>query len=349
MNHLKNAQWMKNRGHHVLLVCTKNSPLHVAALKCELSIIAIRKPSKHYAFLSAFLLQKILLRKGVEHVFIRSTFDLSLAASLSFFSRKRLKTHYFMEMMFHQQKRQFFRTIRYASLTSWICSLDYMKSFVLRYTHVPAQKVKIIPSGLDFSTLSHLPKTEARKQLNLPQDVPIFGMIGRIDRKKRIELAIKALNELKNEPFHLLIVGEETPDSKDTYLDDVKRLISQSGLEKRIHFFGFHEDPYPFYRAIDALIMASDFETFGMSTIEAFAHDTPVIASDNGGSKELLTQFPHGALFKAGDFLSLSAAMSQLPDFSNQHLSKEAFRAVFDHDRVCEMVETSILSLDSLR
>lgn len=347
MNHLKNALWMKNRGHDVTIVCSENSPLHIAAESFHLPIIAIRKPSKHYAFLSAFILQRKLRSMGLMHVFVRSSADLSLSASISFFSRKKVKIHYFMEMMFHKKKRQLFRTIRFSQLSSWVCSLEYMRTFVLAATKFNTNKIKIIPSGLDFSQVSSLSKQEARASLGLSEQNVYFGMIGRIDRKKRIELAIKALKLLDLSTVHLLIIGEETPDTRDTYLIELQTLVSTLNLGDQIHFLGFQKDPFPFYRAIDALIMASDFETFGMSTIESLAHNTPVIASNAGGSRELLTKFPFGSLFHAGDPLSLSEAMRQLPNFSERPLNQQGFTNMFDHHHVCKMIETDILSSES--
>lgn len=347
MNHLKNALWMKKRGFQITIVCTLNSPLHKASKECGLSIIAIRKPSKHYAFLSAFILQRKLRSMGSMHVFVRSSADLSLSASISFFSRKKVKIHYFMEMMFHKKKRQLFRTVRYAQLSTWVCSLEYMRAFVQDATKLNANKLKIIPSGLDFSKVSSITKKEARASLRLSEKNVYFGMIGRIDRKKRIELAIKALKLLDDSTVQLLIIGEETPDTSDTYLNELKKLISTLHLGDQVHFLGFQKDPSPFYRAIDALIMASDFETFGMSTIESLAHNTPVIASNAGGSRELLTKFPFGSLFHAGDHLSLSEAMRQLPNFSERPLNQQGFTNMFDHHNVCKMIETDILSSES--
>lgn len=71
-------------------------------------------------------------------------------------------------------------------------------------------------------------------------------MIGRIDRKKRIELAILALHQLQNSEYQLLIVGEETPDSPDSYLSELKELIQEKNWSiksvfvvsnrKQVHF-----------------------------------------------------------------------------------------------------------------
>jgi glycosyltransferase involved in cell wall biosynthesis len=349
MNHLRNALWMQARGHEITLVCTKKSPLEKAALEAQLSVISIRKPARHYAFYSAcFILQK-LKKVGVQDVLIRNTSDLSLAASISFFSLKRINVHYFMEMMFQGKKRQIFRTIRYAFLSSWICSLEYMKNDVLSATNVRPEKVCIISSALNFSELSSLSKSEARKHLHLPEGKVIYGMIGRIDRKKRLELAILALEQLKNPNHYLIFVGEETPDSRDSYQTELQKLIQGKKLGDQVHFCGFHSETSPFYRAIDALIMASDYETFGMSTIESMAHHTPVLASNAGGSKELLNSFPLGILFEPGDFISLSQAMRTLDSINKNTVIDRGFQHQFDHNRICEIIESRILSLKSVR
>ncbi len=349
MNHLRNALWMQARGHEITLVCTKKSPLEKAALDAQLSFISIRKPVRHYAFLSALMILLSLKKRGVTALMIRNTSDISLGASIAFLSFKRIHVHFFMELMFHEQKQQLYRTIRYSFLSSWICSLEYMKKKVLSSTRIQPNKVCVIPSALDFSQISALSKSEARKQLKLPVDKVLFGMIGRIDRKKRIELAILALHQLQNSDYQLLIVGEETPDSPDSYLAELKELIQGKKLENQVHFCGFQQETGPFYRAIDALIMASDYETFGMSTIESMAHHTPVLASNAGGSKELLNTFPLGILFEPGDFISLSQAMMSLETISKNTVIDRDFQHQFGHQRICEIIESRILSLKSVR
>jgi glycosyltransferase involved in cell wall biosynthesis len=349
MNHLRSALWMQARGHEITLVCTKKSPLESAALDAQLSVISIRKPARHYAFYAALTLLQKLKKNGVQDLMIRNTSDLSLAASIAFFSLKQIKVHYFMEMMFQGEKRQFFRTVRYSFLSSWICSLEYMKNYVLSATSVAPKKVQVIPSALDFSEISSLSKNEARQELQLPKDKVIYGMVGRIDRKKRLELAILALAQLQNPNHHLIFVGEETPDTRDSYQAELQKLIHEKQMDTQVHFYGFTEETGSFYRAIDALIMASDYETFGMSTIESMAHHTPVLASNAGGSKELLNRFQLGILFEPGDVNSLSQAMMTLDTINKNTIIDRDFQYQFDHQRICEIIESRILSLKSMR
>jgi glycosyltransferase involved in cell wall biosynthesis len=95
--------------------------------------------------------------------------------------------------------------------------------------------------------------------------------------------------------------------------------------------------------------MASDFETFGMSTIEALAHQTPVIATNTGGSKELLTQFPLGILVAPGNPSSFATAMAQIDQILPENFDSSVFQTHFDHECICEMIESRILSCESVR
>ena len=144
-------------------------------------------------------------------------------------------------------------------------------------------------------------------------------------------------------------MGEETPDSPDSYFSELQNLIQEKKLEGQVHFCGFHSETSPFYRAIDALIMASNFETFGMSTIEALAHQTPVIATNSGGSKELLTKFPFGILVEPGNSSSFALAMEKIAERVPENFDAKDFRAYFDHQRICENIESRILSFKSVR
>jgi glycosyltransferase involved in cell wall biosynthesis len=349
MNHLRNALWMSERGHDVSIICTKHSPLHEALKKTDLRVIAIRKPSKHYAFFSAFQLRKKLSALKVTDLMIRSSFDMSIAASISFFSGRKIRSHFFMEMMFLSNKQQFFRTIRYSFLDSWVCSLEYMKELVSSATRIDAKKLQVIPSGLDFRKEALMPKELAREQLGFLENHILFGMIGRIDRKKRLDLAISALKMCQNPHFQLFFIGAVTPDTRDSYLAELQQSINEFGLEKQVHFLGFQENTSEYYRAMDAVIMASDFETFGMGTIEAMAQKTPVIGTNAGGSKELLTRFPFGKLISPHSKEELAQAMVNIPKSEYPEFDFDVFQAHFNHENICEKVERNILSKERTR
>ena len=94
----------------------KMTPLEKAAMDAQLSVISILKPARHYAFLSALMILQSLKKRGVTALMIRKTSDISLAASIAFLSFKRIKVHFFMELMFQTQKQA-------VKLVAGLCSI----------------------------------------------------------------------------------------------------------------------------------------------------------------------------------------------------------------------------------
>lgn len=309
MNQLKNAVWMQNRGHFVKLYCLENSPIHKAAENSGIPYTFIKKHKNHYDFLNAFKLLGYLKQERIEHLIIRATFDMSIAASISFLSGRKINVHFFMEMEFGAPKKQFFRTLRYSYFNSWNCPLEYLKKQVLENANVSSQKINVIPSGLDFGSITENTKTESRNLLQLPDDEFLFGIVGRIDPKKGQLYALKATQLLSEYKFKLVIVGEETPDAPRNYLREIKEFIALNQLEQKIIFLPFQKNPMEVFNAFDWTLMTSDSETFGMVTIESMAQGTPVIGSNAGGTIELLDFGNAGLLFETKNEFDLAEKM----------------------------------------
>ena len=341
MNQLKNAVWMQNRGHFVKLYCLENSPIHKAAENSGIPYTFIKKHKNHYDFLNAFRLLGYLKQEGIEHLIIRATFDMSIAASVSFLSRGKINVHFFMEMEFGSPKKQFFRTLRYSYFNSWNCPLEYLKKQVLENAKVPNHKINVIPSGLDFGSITQNNKTESRNLLQLPVDEFLFGIVGRIDPKKGQLYALKATQLLRKYKFKLVIVGEETPDAPSHYLKEIKEFIAVNQLEQKIIFLPFQKNPMEVFNAFDWTLMTSDSETFGMVTIESMTQGTPVIGSNAGGTSELLDFGNAGLLFETKNEFDLAEKMKLALEkkvlFSREIMSNATLK--FNQNQVVKEVE----------
>ena len=82
-----------------------------------------------------------------------------------------------------------------------------------------------------------------------------------------------------------------------------------SGLGDRVGFVPFQRDVAPVYRALDVVVHASTKrEPFGLSVLEAMACGRPVIVSDAGGVRELVTHGDQGLTHPPGDVDALAGA-----------------------------------------
>jgi D-inositol-3-phosphate glycosyltransferase len=180
---------------------------------------------------------------------------------------------------------------------------------------VPAEKISVIPCGVDPSLFSPRNATQAKTHLGLP-DKRYILFVGRIDPVKGIDTLLRAMKLVKGNPHalqdvHLLIIGgdlDHTDAATDSEINKLKRLTGTLGIKDMVTFLGAQrQDQLPyFFAAADMCILPSRYESFGMVALEAMACGTPVIASKVGGLASFIQNEMSGLLIPEGDEVSLA-------------------------------------------
>ncbi len=136
-----------------------------------------------------------------------------------------------------------------------------------------------------------------------------FGFVGTVKAHKGSHVLLEALGEMKHrEKARVVIYGDMKGDP--AYSEHLRRL----GCDLDVEFGGrFDEAEKPeIYSNMDALVVPSLwYENSPVTIHEAFASETPVIASDIGGIGELVKDSRNGMLFEAGNVLELSECMDR--------------------------------------
>lgn len=350
MNQWRNALWMEERGHKVLIFALKDSPFYKRAKTSSISVIAIKKHRKYYDFGAAFQLIKLLKKEGVSHLIVRDTRDMSISALAKFWSFGfHFHLSYFMEMQLGVQKTNWLHTLRFSQFNLWSCPLAWLQSQVLSKTRFDFDKTAIIPSGLELEPFQSRAKntenqTEARKILELPHDKIIIGLIGRFDPQKGQVLLLEALNACTDKEVCVCLLGEPTLGEGMAYFQKIEKTILENQLQERVFIRPFREDIATFYKAIDAFVMASKAETFGMVTIEAMASGVPTIGSNAGGTPEILEYGKLGFLFEPLNAVSLAKSIDEFLNNPKQISSAILMETAkkYDHHQVCEAVEAAL-------
>lgn len=345
MNQLRNAVWMKERGHEVVLLCKKDTPFWENGLQAGLPLEMIQGHKKYYDFKAGKALAQILKSNGISHLIIRDTRDMSVAVIAKRKCGYPLHLSYFMEMQLGVKKTNPFHTIRFSYLDLWSCPLNWLAKQVETMTHFKNDRIKVIPSGLDLSQFEKpLKKEDAREKLELPNDKLIIGLIGRFDPHKGQVLLLEALSKIDDPNVCVCFLGEPTKEAGPEYVNRMNEMISEHGLQNRVFIRPFRKDISTFFNAVDVFVMASKAETFGMVTIESMACGTPVIASNAGGSPEILDYGKFGLLFQPLDSESLARKIehfrSHPTQFDAQALRNEVKK--YDHHVVCGQVENAL-------
>ena len=133
--------------------------------------------------------------------------------------------------------------------------------------------------------------------------------VGRIDERKGIDTAIRALALLPEEAT-LAVVGR----GDDAYLPELHRLVTELGLSDRVTFDVVERAALrDVYAAADVFVFAPRWaEPFGIVPVEAMACSTPVVATGTGGSNEFLVHEGNCLRFPVDDHEALAAAVGRL-------------------------------------
>ncbi|MCF8383429.1 MAG: glycosyltransferase family 4 protein [Chlorobium sp.] len=162
----------------------------------------------------------------------------------------------------------------------------------------------------------------------------IFGYLGRVRHEKGLDILFEAFAQLskKYNNTRLLIVGDgpDLPVLKETY--------GHESWWPYVLFAGEMpwENAMRYFFAVDAVVVPSRFEGFGLSAVEAMAASKPVIASRAGGLSEIITHGLDGLLFQNGSNKELSAMMEVLllDPVKRAELSRNAHQRASDFDVV---------------
>ena len=153
-----------------------------------------------------------------------------------------------------------------------------------------------------------------------PNSVPSVLFVGRFELLKGGDLAINAFNLLAQEnlDIKLLFVGPDRGVNIDgrklSFEQYVDRYVAKQSVKDRISFLGHCDsDKIKELRQIATVtIMTSRYETFSISLAEALSAGAPVVATDVGGIKELVTDGYNGLLAEADSAESVAEKVLEL-------------------------------------
>ena len=174
---------------------------------------------------------------------------------------------------------------------------------------VPAEKIAVIPNGVDMDLFKPLDQIECRKKLGLPLDKKIILYVGNFAQVKGVDILVDAFGELTRLRNDILLVLVGAGSLDKMLCEKVKTL----GIEQNIIFAGRtpHDSIRYYMNACDVFCLPSRDEGCPNVVLEAMACGKPVVGSDVGGIPELITSTELGILTKPSDSESLSCALKE--------------------------------------
>lgn len=346
MNTFRMATWLKERGNRVLIVASRDSMLAQKAQSAGLETFTLRNPMRYGDLIHALQTARALRFHSIPILMTHTTKDINLAVLTAMVSHNRIRLWHYQHMQLLDRKRDAFHRWQHEKYHGWIVPLPSMAKQFEHLTCIHKNRIHIVPLGIDFTPFERpLPKTEARKLLNLPPDAFIAGVVGRLDPGKGQEFLVQALARIPKEMnVHALIAGDETLHERSSYRAHLQRTVSKLDLEGRVHFLSHREDIVPVYRSMDVFALTSLSESYGMVTIEAMAAGLPIIATDTAGTPEIIDNGRTGILIPSKDPDALASALVELIH-DRERVSRYAEAAEkdarhrFSHAAQCESLE----------
>jgi len=170
---------------------------------------------------------------------------------------------------------------------------------------------------VDAVQAEQVSREEARQLLDLPLDAWIVGNVGRLhpdkDQTTLIKGFAKALPELAAGSL-LAIMGSGRLEQP------LKQLAIDLGVADSVRFLGQVANGRRYFKAFDLFALSSDHEPFGMVLLEAMAANVPVIATNCGGAKEVVSDPQY--LFELGSVKELADLMALV--------SQQQHKKIFD-------------------
>lgn len=159
-----------------------------------------------------------------------------------------------------------------------------------------AEKAKTIYNGVDLNTFHPNPRSASLKvDLGLPDEARLISCIGQIGMRKGTDISIRCFHILQQKTgeanLFLAIVGQRNSKKQEAieYEQQCHELVQKLGLSKHVLFLGRRNDVASLLNESILVLHSARQEPLGRVLLEASASGCPIVATDVGGTREILS------------------------------------------------------------
>ncbi|MFG0296035.1 MAG: glycosyltransferase family 4 protein [Maioricimonas sp. JB045] len=198
-----------------------------------------------------------------------------------------------------------------------------------------------IHNGIDTDRFHPRQPTGAfRNDLGVPAGSLVAATIGQIGLRKGQQVLAQAAAAVEGSipGIHYLLVGERHSQKQESidYERNLSLMFEQAGLREQLHGPGWRDDIPELLGEIDLLIHPAFQEPLGRVLLEAAASGKAIVATDVGGTAEILTDGVSALLVPPGDHDRPAAAIVELASDSELRcdLGRAARQVILDRFRI---------------
>jgi len=225
-----------------------------------------------------------------------------------------------------------------------ICCTRYMANEIQAYFATPADKIDIIPNGVDpsqFDALNGLDLSAFRARYALPAEKIVF-YVGRIVAEKGVDVLIQAVPRvLEGFPQAKFVIAGQGPE-----LGRLQAMAEAMGVGHKVLFTGYISDDERnrLFKVADCAVFPSLYEPFGIVALEAMAAGVPVVVSEVGGLAEVVQHAETGITIYPNDPNSCAWGILhtlQHPHWAQRRVenAQRMVRTVYNWDTIAAQTE----------
>jgi D-inositol-3-phosphate glycosyltransferase len=203
-----------------------------------------------------------------------------------------------------------------------IAATEREKTVLIEECGAPADRVGVVPCGVNLRTFHPIDRAEARTRTGLG-DGKIVLFAGRVEPLKGIDLLIKAFADMpERTATRLVLIGGDSGSAVE--IEQLSGLSRELGIGNAVIFPGTvkHELMPYFYNAADVCVVPSHYESFGLVALEALACGTPVVATDVGDLRNIIRHGETGYVVLDNSAASLSSRIAEVLNWPERNLRR---------------------------
>lgn len=201
-------------------------------------------------------------------------------------------------------------------------------------------RIVVVRNGLDLTLFRpHEHQGWLHQELRLPPEAFLIATIGQIGLRKGQDILAQAAPEIvqRVREAHFLLVGERSSVKEESIQFEraIRARFDEHGLGSRLHCLGFRDEIPRLLAEVELVVHPANQEPYGRTLLEAAGCGVPVVATNVGGTAEIVVDGITGRLVPPRDAVALAAAVVELAthEETRQSMSQAARqRAVADFD-----------------
>ncbi len=301
------SRWMIRNGHQIVIIAPKESRIfeHAKNEGWETHDIPFNK----FGMLKDFFRLRSLLRKirpDVLNTHGNTDAKVALTAARGLGIPCIIRSRHSTPPV----RNSWYNRLLYRKWCDYVfTSANFVKDQLVKDLDVSENNAFSLPSP--FFPPSDLPgHEEARlklaEELNLDSGSRFIGYVGRLSPEKGLTFLLEAFARIKERlsNYHLVLVG------KGDFLSVLEEQVVKENMQGRVHFSGFKDDPWPYYKAFDCKVLASSkYEAAAQVIQQAMYAHCPVVGTEAGGIPDLIGHEKTGLLVPPDNSEKLADAL----------------------------------------